>query len=217
MKRRLFQILVVGALLSLLCIAASAAEAPTQSGIYNVKTNVSGLVVTPNGTASSARIDDADFGDFYAGAEYLTVSYTTQDTAQYLIIASAGDLVPPTESNIVYIDQGGSANFKVYPSRLKSGNYKIYITSSGNDENLGVGTPVASFSYYEYIPYTLGDVNGDENIEVGDAVLVLQHVVETIVLTGDRFLAADVTRDGALEVGDAVKILQYVVEAIDRF
>lgn len=66
--------------------------------------------------------------------------------------------------------------------------------------------------------YILGDANGDEKIDVLDAVRILDHVVERSRLTGNRFLAADVASEkGKVDVLDAVRILDYVVERISAF
>ncbi|MBW3624591.1 MAG: SBBP repeat-containing protein, partial [Armatimonadetes bacterium] len=56
-----------------------------------------------------------------------------------------------------------------------------------------------------------GDVNLDTQIDVRDAVLVLQHLVEILTLQGDALKAADTNGDTLIDVADAVKILRIVV------
>jgi len=63
----------------------------------------------------------------------------------------------------------------------------------------------------------LGDVDGDGKIKTTDALLVLQHVSETITLEGNEFVAADVDKDGVIKTTDALLILQYVAENISSF
>lgn len=62
-----------------------------------------------------------------------------------------------------------------------------------------------------------GDVSNDAKINSSDALLVLQHSVKSIELTGDQFTAADVNADGNINASDALSILQYAVGKIDRF
>ncbi len=61
-------------------------------------------------------------------------------------------------------------------------------------------------------PYTLGDVNDDESIDAGDALMVLQFSVELIDLTETEQLAANVNGDTNIDAGDALMILQCSVE-----
>ena len=60
-------------------------------------------------------------------------------------------------------------------------------------------------------------MDGDGKIKTTDALLVLQHVSETITLEGNEFVAADVDKDGVIKTTDALLILQYVAENIGSF
>lgn len=62
-----------------------------------------------------------------------------------------------------------------------------------------------------------GDVNSDTKINSSDALLVLQHSVQSIRLEGDQFTAADVNADEKINAGDALSILQYAVGTINKF
>ncbi len=53
-----------------------------------------------------------------------------------------------------------------------------------------------------------GDVNGDTNINVSDAVLALKAAAKIILLTPEQTRAADVVAGGGVNVADAVKILR---------
>ena len=65
--------------------------------------------------------------------------------------------------------------------------------------------------------FQFGDINGDGNIDAGDALLSLQHSVQLTQITGDSAYAADVNGDGNIDAGDALLILQYSVHLIDGF
>lgn len=56
-----------------------------------------------------------------------------------------------------------------------------------------------------------GDVNGDKEVNVQDAIMILRHVVGLVSLTDACKQAADVTGSGDIAVQDAIKILRYVV------
>ncbi len=66
---------------------------------------------------------------------------------------------------------------------------------------------------------TLGDVTENNNINVQDVVLVMQHVlgIADPELTADQRAAADVNCDGSINVQDATLIMQKVLGLIDEF
>ena len=67
--------------------------------------------------------------------------------------------------------------------------------------------------------YILGDVNNDGNVDVSDAIKVLQHSSGKIKLTDTEKLAANVadrTQD-EIDVSDAIKILQFSSGKIKKF
>lgn len=72
-----------------------------------------------------------------------------------------------------------------------------------------------------YDDLLLGDVNGDENVDVGDVILLLRDIVGITDVLGQHgqqaFLKGDVNGDGTLDVGDAILILRYIVNLIEHF
>ena len=62
-----------------------------------------------------------------------------------------------------------------------------------------------------------GDVDGDGNVNVTDALTALQAAVGKISLSDEAKTAADVDGDGKITVTDALLILQKSVAKIDRF
>ena len=62
-----------------------------------------------------------------------------------------------------------------------------------------------------------GDVDGDNDVTVTDALMVLQHSVSKITLSDAAVKNADVDGDESITVTDALLILQYAVKQIDSF
>lgn len=201
MKRRLLALLL--AVLTLTMLTAAAFAEDTDLGVYNV----TGPLTVTNGTKD---------GGFYAGADTFELNCTDLTGEYSLVLLLAGDSAVPTEGNIQYIDQtsveAGKVTFTLKPKALTEGTYNVYISTT--DKAL---KKVASFKYGEKPDVVLGDVDGDGKIKTTDALLVLQHVSETITLEGNEFVAADVDKDGVIKTTDALLILQYVAENISSF
>lgn len=75
------------------------------------------------------------------------------------------------------------------------------------------GYPV--FEWQEPIPeppyaYMLGDVSGDGNIDIEDAVLVIGYVNGQTVLTDEELLRADTDLNNDIDIEDAVAIISHV-------
>lgn len=202
MKRRLLALLLAVLTLTMLT-AAAFAEDTEVLGVYNV----TGPLTVTNGMKD---------GGFYAGADTFELNCTGLTGEYSLVLLLAGDSAVPTEGNIQYIDQtsveAGKVTFTLKPKALTEGTYNIYISTT--DKAL---KKVASFKYGEKPDVVLGDVDGDGKIKTTDALLVLQHVSETITLEGNEFVAADVDKDGVIKTTDALLILQYVAENISSF
>lgn len=82
--------------------------------------------------------------------------------------------------------------------------------------------PVALFTF-EYAKadtkpdVTYGDVNGDNTIDVSDALLICQIYLGNVAPTDTQNAAADVNGDGAVDVSDALMICQYYLGNITEF
>lgn len=223
MKKVWRMLLLAGVFTVLLCVSALAAD-PEASGIYDV-TAVSGATVTPDGAKQeSVTIGTSYTGDFYAGAEKVTLTYESAKSGSYYLVMLLDDdtgvpTVSDIKSNIAYIDQvtatGETVSFTVYPNKLENDKtYTVYLSS--NDGTLTTLTEQGSFSYY--VPYKLGDVDENGEITPADALEVLKHAVGKITLTGNPYLAANVVKsDGDVTVMDALEILKYSVGKITSF
>ena len=74
------------------------------------------------------------------------------------------------------------------------------------------------FSVYSIEPnrdFVCGDANGDGNVDLVDAMLVLYHVAEKEYMTNDQLSRCDTNDDGEVDLVDAMKILYYVAQKTD--
>ena len=62
-------------------------------------------------------------------------------------------------------------------------------------------------------PYTKGDVNGDGDVDIADAVCIVNHIVGKPNATFFED-AADVNNDGDIDIADAVHIVNLIVGKI---
>lgn len=198
-----------GFLVLALSLVMSTAALAAEDGIQSATSTVVSVTLT------------ADASD----PDKLNVAYSgAAANSEYVVFATsgaAGDL--PTESNLVYIDQktasSSGVSFIVYPKTLSNGTYQVWLSSNAGS---GVGAAkaqnVGSFVYHTSKPaVTLGDVNGDGEIDSGDAVLALQYAVGNAQLDATQVLAADVDGYDGIDSGDAVCILQFAVGNIAKF
>lgn len=202
MKRRLLALLLAVLTLTMLT-AAAFAEDTEVLGVYNV----TGPLTVTNGTKD---------GGFYAGADTFELNCTGLTGEYSLVLLLAGDSAVPTEGNIQYIDQtsveAGKVTFTLKPKALTEGTYNVYISTT--DKALD---KVASFQYGTKPPYTKGDANLDDEIDVNDAVHILRYAARLIDLSETELKAADANGDGVVDVNDAVMILRYLAKLITSF
>lgn len=212
--KRLLRSLLLGAILSaLLCVGVLAADSESvKGGIYNISENTD-VTLTPkdaSGSSIPAGTDTSISGDYYANAVKFEVkAEKLAENQQYLLLVLKGEGVPTAE-NIAYIDQAaaqnGSVSFTAYPKELTKGTYHVYLV--GADKPFAAENPAATFQYDK--KYKLGDVDGNNNLSVNDALFVLQAIAHTRTLEGTAKLAADADKNGNVSVNDALFILQAI-------
>lgn len=201
MKKLLRTLLLAAALTALLCVSALAADSAVS--------NVTGNILTPK-TAEGAEIT-ADTNGKYENAVKFDVNATGTQGSQYLLLVLRDQNVP-TEKNIVYINQAAAGedgklaftgSDAAYPMTMTSGTYYVYLV--GADKAFQASDPAASFTYEA--GYTLGDVNGDGDVNALDAILILRAAVNLTNLSDVQEKAADMNGDGNVDALDAIKVL----------
>ena len=212
MKKLLRTLLLAAALTALLCVSALAADSAVS--------NVTGNILTPK-TAEGAEIT-ADTNGKYENAVKFDVNATGTKDSQYLLLVLRDQKVP-TEQNIVYINQAAAGedgklaftgSDAAYPMTMTSGTYYVYLVGDG--KSFDATKADASFTYEA--GYTLGDVDGDGEITVVDALKALQMSVGIDYnWTATQRLAANVDKDDEITVVDALFILQRSVGLRESF
>lgn len=210
-------------------IQAAASEAASMKKAYNSQILASALVFTipvydnmpdtacvkPTSTGnnnnflSSLSVSGYSLSpsfNMYTSGYTLTVS---ENTSSIAIVASPKTSAASVSGTGTKTVNYGINKFVVTvtaPSGYKR-DYYITVTRPGSPSNT---EPTPSVT-------VLGDVNFDGAIDVVDSLMIMQHVAESITLTGDSLIAADVNRDGYVDVVDALMTLQYNAGLITSF
>ena len=167
----------------------------------------------------------------------VTRDNATKGKKYLLVIRNGPEEADPTEENIVYMDVETATSDVVtfgnaYPMPMEDGLYRVYMTDyeknelkqvatfdvgdggdSGNSDNGNSGSTIGDNgdSGETGVP-RLGDVNGDGDILMDDAIAIMRHVVG---LPGwdlsDKMNVADVNGDGDILMDDAIAIMRHVV------
>lgn len=219
MKKLLRTLLLAAALTALLCVSALAADSAVSI------TGQTGATLTPKTAADAPITANAD--GKYENAVKFDVNATGTQGSQYLLLVLRDQKVP-TEQNIVYINQAaaganGAISFTgsdaAYPMTMTSGTYYVYLVGDG--KSFDATKADASFTYDA--GYELGNVltgEGEENININDAMEVIYHIVGRRTLSETQQMAANVVRgenEEGININDAMQIIYYIVGKIDKF
>ncbi len=121
----------------------------------------------------------------------------------------------PTGVNSIGLD--GSGNERVYTLNDTSNGYIYGFVGDGEKfyaelraDAAGSGTIIELPIEYPFVPM-LGDIDGNGEISIADAIMVQKHIVGIITLEGDVFRLADVDKNGAISISDAIMIQKHIV------
>ncbi len=189
--------------------------------------------------------DDTVAADFPESQVQITVESSESGTIQVARYSSETKASPEAMNPAgIYLDiepsaslRGKPAIFTVgyslpLPDDVEESTLKIYRWSRTgwellpdqdiNTEDKTITARVDGFSTFGVFgspepEIALGDVNGDNRIDVNDVTLIMQHIVGVKLLDSIQEKAADVNGDGRVDVNDVVLIMQYVLGLIDSF
>ena len=229
MKKRLIQLALILGLMTLTCVAAQAAETdeptsgfriPTDEGVVDAYKD--DVTLTPL-DADDKEVTGTDNNVRFPGAVKMKVTYKKAAlNSEYLLCVLEDDgsaTATPTADNMAYINQqtadGANVEFTAFPKKQEatSVKYTVYLSSNADAASGGISsfTKVATFEYYGQSAVMLGDVDGDRDIDVQDALYALYLSVGTVNYQGrpeaEQRQAADLNGNGAVQVDEALNIL----------
>lgn len=196
-------------------------EALKEISIYAAQTYNCTVYVNPNGSdLAYENFTKVELKD--GESELILPGYHTLEFAKPIEILSdeftvvlqistiSGDAV------IYYCLEGADDDIYAY-AKTEPG--RCFITGDGYPEWLdvydyfGADSTIKAFTE----KYTLGDVNGDGEIDPTDAKIILRKFVGKTDLSDVQLLAADVNHDNEVDPTDAKMILRFYVGKINSF
>ncbi len=99
-------------------------------------------------------------------------------------------------------------------SKKADGRYLVTYTYGFDNANYGLKTLTTTFGEATVI---FGDVDGNQEVDVNDAILVYAYVNGKVEFTEDQLNAADVNGDGEVDVTDAILVYAYVNGKTTKF
>ena len=165
---------------------------------------------TPATATKTAVVTVADAPVFTDGSSYTMLILNTNNGAVLTTIANT-DIKQIGEEPVTY------KNVEIPVGDLTAG--ATYEVRMGGDGNLWTGTftvPKATpDNPWASSTRKLGDVAKDDKITLADTVPIINHYLESTLLTGEDLQSADVTDDGKITLGDTVPIINYQLD-IDK-
>ena len=195
---------------------------------YNVKYSFTAmnLISQPEVTVPEPRVGDrlrwtASAPD---GAHYSVSSESSNYMANGVtwyngdkVIAPGKDIsfeVGETYKVVIRLEAGEFSQFaETEAVRAYINDHKAAVTRVSDTRYLISYT----FTVTESTGIKLGDVNGDNVVDITDATLIQQSAAETIEFSEAQKKAADVNHDGNVDVSDATMVQMYVAEIIKSF
>lgn len=150
----------------------------------------------------------------------VTVGETTYYETNGLVLAntvSAGNVINNvislTNLKISSYDTSVDINFPRITAasdvnELLAGDSALIVPCCDSDEAIAA----AEYMNYNYGSYTLGDVNGDGEIDMLDTLITLRHTIGLAELWGAKRRAADMDGNGVIDAIDVMHIMRYVME-----
>ena len=128
--------------------------------------------------------------------------------------SSDGNIISLTNLKISSYDTSVDINFADNitaasdVNELLAGDSALIVPCCDSDEAIAA----AEYMNYNYGSYTLGDVNGDGEIDMLDTLITLRHTIGLAELWGAKLKAADMDGNGVIDAIDVMHIMRYVME-----
>ena len=101
----------------------------------------------------------------------------------------------------------------IFGSELTLDGVEYYIVAYDSFNSITKGSPEAPYFIVikdSSLISRIGDVDGDGVVTTKDALMMMQHIEGTVLLTDDQFKRADLNGSGVLDSVEVLRILQYI-------
>ncbi len=144
----------------------------------------------------------------------LVISATASDNVAISSVTLYYRAVGATEwSSLTMSKQNDKYSATVFGSEVTLAGLEYYIVATDGRNAVMKGSAE--------VPYTvvvksadsllgLGDVDGNGNVTIKDALMLMQCINGDLILSDDQFKRADLNGDGVLSSAEALRILQYI-------
>ena len=150
------------------------------------------------------------------------VTGTTYYETNGLVLANTGSAGTGSTDNVISLTNLKISSYKTEPkikfadnltsasdvNELLAGDSALIVPCCDSDEAIAA----AEYMNYNYGSYTLGDVNGDGEIDMLDTLITLRHTIGLAELWGAKLKAADMDGNGVIDAIDVMHIMRYVME-----
>ena len=138
----------------------------------------------------------------------VTITYQEEDGVYSIEVTSE-------QSKLIDGNDGAVLTFAVnVADSLELGTYPIYIQNACYllSDSTAVQMP-ETIGLFNVEDYQIGDVNEDGDIDIADAVCIVNHAIGK---PNNKFVekAADVDNDNEIDIADAVKLVNYIINKI---
>lgn len=152
----------------------------------------------------------------------VTVGETTYYETNGLVLANTVNAGTGSTDNVISLTNLKISSYKTEPkikfadnltsasdvNELLAGDSALIVPCCDSDEAIAA----AEYMNYNYGSYTLGDVNGDGEIDMLDTLITLRHTIGLAELWGAKRRAADMDGNGVIDAIDVMHIMRYVME-----
>lgn len=185
--------------------------------LSNSSTNLMGWqcdISLPEGLTLELKADGkpkATLGERFSTTNHsISSSCRANNTYRFIATTFEGDAIPGTSGTLFSVTVKADASLAV--STKLTGTVENIEFNTINNKKLSLDN--VSFDITIASSVTKGDVNGDEVVNIADAVCILNYLVG---MNPSPFIeaAADVNGDTVIDIADAVHIVNYVVGKID--
>ena len=159
--------------------------------------------------------------EFQVAPQVFVVGPSTAGGPSQAVIAFTTDR--PSLAHVDYGPSGasptlsaGDEEFAVTHALLLSGlqdgqTYTFLVSATGEDGSVATIAPMQFTATSLERDYGPGDVNGDAQVTVADAVLALNYVVGRRPLSEIQIRAGDINNDGRISISDVILLLQWAM------